>query len=244
MKIYSVLFISANFFCGSSYRIKCSRKYVNALICGQSQGGIEGFSEKFSLPTDSICDAIDRAPEKRLSVSDAAMLAGCDLTSARKGLITLAYLTAARLDVTKNGDIIYSFPQNYRNEITRRSLAQRIKRSLLPLLPPFLYMTRVTFGAFLVISLAIIGTTFMFISVSGGGQSSENSDRDDRPRSQTYVSFPSRLTFDLFGEVLLRSNSPTPNFFESCFRYVFGEGNPNQGVQLVFTDHYQIEESY
>lgn len=232
----------------STHRMFCRRESALTASLGD-------FKEQLAFPPDNICNAVDKTKNRKLTVADASTLAGCDLRTARNGLVLLASLTGANLDVTKDGEIVYKFKgifmiilnrlnllnseciDDFRQILLRRSLGQRLKTLYNTVKGPFSFLFRISFGLLLFASLFVIGTTFAFISVQGES-SSEN--RDDNRRSSTqmtsfdFFSFgPSPYDYIVYGRP---SASASPggdgeiSLLESFYSYIFGDGDPNEGT--------------
>lgn len=118
-------------------------------------------------------------------------------------------------------------------------------------------MTRVTFGVALFVSVALIFSTIFVLqtSATGGGESSDDDRRDNRRGGSgsgmmTFGGGPSYFwgpsPFDFFyyrpyGGYGYYGQPVTPDrprrdpeemgLLESIFSYVFGDGNPNQGLE-------------
>eukprot|EP01041_Mallomonas_annulata_P007375 gene7375-15062_t len=239
MKGLCGLIILPCIFFSYAFSLLCSPKLISRtpLIRSIRQYSTIGdIRDQLSLPQESLCIAVDQTPSKKLSVSDAAALSGCDLRTARKGMILLAALTGANLDVTKDGEIIYRFPDNFRQVLQKRSIAQKVKIVFDSVKQPIFYLFRISFGLMLLASLAIIGTTFIFISSSSSSSDSDERNRN-RPRLSSSFGFnswgPSPLDFILYGprETAYGSNQNQNerSFLESFFSYIFGDGDPNKG---------------
>ena len=89
------------------------------------KSSITSWRDKLDVPPDAITSAVGK--QNRLSVSDAATLGGVDLATAKRGLTTLASLTGGDMDVTNSGDIVYTFPPNFKEILLKRSLGQQLK---------------------------------------------------------------------------------------------------------------------
>jgi len=190
---------------------------------------IDNLRESLAVPKDNICRAVDQTKSKKLSVSDAASLAGCDLREARNGLVLLATLTGADLDVTNDGEIVYKFPENYRQILQKRSTGQQLKTLYSTVKAPLFSLIRISFGLFLIASLIIIGTSLAFISVNSSSNSDDREDRRGRSSPMFSYNFFGPSPFDLiiYGQPPRRVESSEISFLESFFSYIFGDGNPN-----------------
>jgi hypothetical protein len=154
------------------------------------------------------------------------------------GLTLLASLTGGDLDVTTNGDIIYTFAKDFRSRLVSKSLGQKIKQIYQIIQPILYYLLRISFGIVLLTSLAIITSTFILVS-----SSSSSSDDDNRRSSRnSRVDFFGRNFFqpNLFDFLYYRpslyysssrSNRGPSGFLESFFSYIFGDGNPNENIE-------------
>ena len=205
--------------------------------------------DNLQTPPEALIKAVERAgPNTPLSVGDAAAFSGTDLNAARKNLMILAALTGGNLEVTQDGEILYSFPSGVRSVLERRSLGQKVKVQYNFLYPYLLYALRASFGILLFSSLAVLIGTFVAVSSSS---SSSNSDERDRGSNRGYSRGPTldlpymlRGSLDPFyyrpyygvyqnpnyrPDYTQASNSApaTVSFIESFFSYVFGDGDPN-----------------
>ena len=202
--------------------------------------------DSLQTPPESLIRAVEKAgPNTPLSVGDAAALSGTDLNTARTNLMILATLTGGDLEVTKDGEILYSFPRGVRSVLERRSLGQKVKVSYNVVYPYLLFALRASFGVFLLTSLAILVGTFVAVSTS-------SSNNDDRDRGNNRRDNNRLLNFPSLGDGLLQSfyyrpyygyyqtsgysqdytkkeisSNKNVSFIESFFSYVFGDGDPN-----------------
>ena len=131
-----------------------------------------------NAPSDAFLNAVDRAPDRRLCASDAAALGGIDLDTAKAELMTLASITEGNMEVTQDGDIIYSFSPDFRSVLQMRSPALKLRRLWQTVRPPLLTIVRFSFAVALFSSLAIVATAF--IASSGGSISSSNNNSKNR----------------------------------------------------------------
>ena len=119
--------------------------------------------------------------------------------------------------MTNDGEVIYSFPVNFKSILYQKSLINKLRRIYLNYIePPLAYSVRISFGVMLLTSLAIIFTTFVAISTS-----SSSSDRD---RDRDEINSPNRLNiwlgnspFDLF--YYRNSGGISSNFDEQVIDY-------------------------
>ena len=211
--------------------------------------------DKLETPPESIIRAVERiGPNVPISVGDASALSGTDLNTARVNLMTLATLTGGDLEVTENGEIMYSFPRGVRSVLERRSLGQKIKVTYNKASPFLYYGLRASFGTLLLTSLVIIVFTVVAASVSASSSSSSSDSRDDRRsnsygREMTNFDFNFDLNFFYSRQYTRYYQSPgfqpdyskseqsdkKVSFIEGFFSYVFGDGDPNSGIRTEET---------
>ena len=221
----------------------------------------DNIREKLLIPSDRVIEAIELIKERRqvqneknslsVSVSDIASVAAVDFSTAKQNLITLALLTEGDLDVTNDGEVIYSFPVNFKSILYQKSLINKLRRIYLNYIePPLAYSVRISFGVMLLTSLAIIFTTFVAVSTSSS--SDRDRDRDERNSPNRLNIWLGNSPFDLFyyrnsggmssnfDEQVIdyyRDQEVTTKhrmgFLESFYSYIFGDGNPNEKLSLV-----------
>ena len=211
---------------------------------------LRNLREKLNTPPEPIIAAVERMPDVPLSVADVAAKAGLDLNAARTELMTLASLTGGDMEVTQDGEILYSFPRNVRAILQQRSLGQKIRTLSQAMAPYLLYVLRASFGVALLTSLAILFSTFVIVSSSTSN--SEDDNRNNRRRGGMdfgggggfgrmdfsladyflyrpyygYYQSPSYRS-DYTTSTMLNNGRPL-SFIESFFSYVFGDGDPNE----------------
>lgn len=178
--------------------------------------------------------------------SDVAAAAGVSLSQARKDLTALAALTKADLSVTADGELLYSFPSNLNAALAQNSAKYKAVQSFQTKVWPALFWgIRVSFGVALLASLVAIFSTIFFI------QSSSSSSDDDRRRDRgggggfgsIFGGYWGPSPFDVFyfrpygsygyyGTTTSEYRDPDDmGFLESIFSYLFGDGNPNAGIE-------------
>ena len=160
--------------------------------------------------------------------------------------------TGADLEVSECGELVYSFGDDFQRVLLQRSAVQRARGVYARAYPVAFYALRVSFGLTLLTSLAVLSTVFVAVTSA----QSSSSDDDNRGRRSTMNSggrFTARLTMNLFSDFLFdflfyrdyygyygrqacgeggrgRGGPPQLSFMESFFSYVFGDGDPNEGL--------------
>jgi hypothetical protein len=196
------------------------------------------------LPSQAVIDAAESAKDGKVIASDVAASAGVSLSQARKDLTALATLSRGDIAVSRDGELIYSFPNNLKAVLASNSAKFKAMQSLQKVWPFAFYVVRVGFGVTLLASLVAIFTTIFFISQ---GSSSD----DDRRRDNRGGGFggggmmrmggmwgPSPLDFFFYRPYGYYGNSGASRtdpeemgFLESVFSYIFGDGNPNAELE-------------
>ena len=128
-----ILYVFSIFLFGDSFLIfnkfnQNSIYHQKFKLYGKNSRGIEEFRESLNVPSENVVNAVSNTKNRRLTVSDAASKAGCDLRTAQKSLMTLASFTGGDLDVTSDGEIIFSFPEDFQSILLQRSTGEKIRR--------------------------------------------------------------------------------------------------------------------
>ncbi|KAF6165924.1 hypothetical protein GIB67_012821 [Kingdonia uniflora] len=157
-------------------------------------------------------DAVDKCGG-RVTVGDVASKAGLKLDEAQKALQALAADTSGFLEVSDEGDVLYVFPRDYRSKLAAKSFRLRIEPLLEKSKSAAEYIIRVSFGTALIASIVIVYTTIIALLSSRRTASARYWDPYYYRRRQA------------------RTNDNGMNFIESVFSFVFGDGDPNQGIE-------------
>ncbi|XP_034914552.1 uncharacterized protein At5g03900, chloroplastic [Populus alba] len=195
--------------------------------------------ETDKLPSDvrnRAMEAVD-ACGGRVTIGDVASRAGLKLNEAQKALQALASDTDGFLEVSDEGDVLYVFPKDYRSKLAAKSLRLKFEPLYEKGKAAAEYLIRVSFGTALIASIVIVYTTIIAIL-------SSSRDENDRGRRRSR-SFDTGFMFylsptDLFWywdpyyyrrRQLRTDGGDKMNFIESVFSFVFGDGDPNQGIE-------------
>ncbi|KAH7554076.1 hypothetical protein JRO89_XS12G0106300 [Xanthoceras sorbifolium] len=192
--------------------------------------------ESDKLPTElrkRAMDAVD-ACGGRVTIGDVASRAGLKLNEAQTALQALAADTDGFLEVSDEGDVLYVFPKDYRAKLAAKSFRLKIEPLLDKAKATAEYTIRVSFGTALVASIVIVYTAIIALLSSR----SDDDNRGRRSRSfnpgfNFYFS-PSDLLWiliALFYQEYLDDDDDKMSFIGSVFSYVFGDGDPNQGIE-------------
>ncbi|OMO68365.1 hypothetical protein COLO4_29732 [Corchorus olitorius] len=197
-----------------------------------------GAVETDKLPSDvrkRAMEAVD-ACGGRVTIGDVSSKAGLNLNQAQKALQALASDTNGFLEVSDEGDVLYVFPKDYRAKLAAKSFRIKFEPWVDKAKAALEYLVRVSFGTALIASIVLVYTTIIALL-------SSRSDEDNRGRRGR--SYDSGFTFyfsptDLFWywdpyyyrrRRLRTDDDERMNFIESVFSFVFGDGDPNQGIE-------------
>ncbi len=185
---------------------------------------------------NSVMQAVEQLGY-RVTVGDVATQAGLNVAEAGQGLLVLASDAGGHLQVAESGDIVYQFPQNFRTILRNKYWQLRVQEWWQKLWGVLFYLIRISFGVFLIISIALITITIIMIVTAA------NSDRDGDNRGSNSSRGGGLFFFsDLFwyfspdysGNRQQRRREGRQerelNFFESVFSFLFGDGNPNYNL--------------
>ncbi|KAJ0809215.1 hypothetical protein HanPI659440_Chr01g0012251 [Helianthus annuus] len=178
-------------------------------------------------------EAVDKCG-RRVTVGDVASKAGIKLTEAQRALQALAADTDGFLEMK------VMFCMFFRKIIVRQLAAKSLRIKTEPYLEKAKsageYLIRVSFGTALIASIVIVYTTIIAIL-------SSSSEEDNRGRRRGR-SFDSGFSFYLSPSDLfwywdpyyyrrrrVRNDNNGMNFIESVFSFVFGDGDPNEGIE-------------
>ncbi|CAM0945737.1 unnamed protein product [Alopecurus aequalis] len=192
-----------------------------------------------SVETDRLpADVRDRAMDAvdhfggRVTIGDVSSRAGLQVDQAERALQALAADTGGFLEVSGVGEVLYVFPNEYRAKLAGKSFRMRIEPLVDKAKEVGAYVVRVSFGTALVASIVLVYTTIIAIL------SSSSSDEDNRGRRRRSYGSAMFLPTDLFWYLDAGSSRRRRvekengmNFIESVFSFVFGDGDPNDGLE-------------
>lgn len=193
--------------------------------------------ETDKLPSDVRKRAMDAVDSYggRVTIGDVSSRAGLRLNESERALQALATDTGGFLEVSDEGDVLYVFPKDYRSKLAAKSFRIKLEPLLDKLKGTSEYVIRVSFGTALILSIVVVYTTIIALI-------SSRSDDDNRGRrggrsygSGVSIFFnPSDLFWYWDPYYYRRRQTKTENgmnFVESVFSFVFGDGDPNQGLE-------------
>ncbi|CAN0195922.1 unnamed protein product [Ectocarpus sp. 4 AP-2014] len=131
-----------------------------------------GLGDIFKEPDERILKAVEKAGNRAVP-SDVAALAGVDLNVAKRGLVNLANIVGGDLEVSKDGDVVYNFPSNFRASLLSKSAYRRGVEAVRAAWPVIFYGIRVSFGVVLLASIALIFSTIFFAATYANSSSDD-----------------------------------------------------------------------
>lgn len=144
------------------------------------------------VPPDYLLQLVDRHPNQRLSIPDVVEGSGRSFEAVQKDVLSLAALAQAKMEVTKEGEILYSFPHNIQGVVFRRSAARRLQQAVAKAWAALSYVMRISFGAAIITSLAVVTVALVVIALGalaaasgGGGAGSRTSSSTSRRASRS-----------------------------------------------------------
>ncbi|OEU21920.1 hypothetical protein FRACYDRAFT_223203 [Fragilariopsis cylindrus CCMP1102] len=197
------------------------------------------------LPSKPVVDAVIESKSEIIIASDVATRAGVSLSQARKDLTTLASLSQGDISVSKDGELLYEFPNNLNSVLASNSAKYKARQSFEKAWPVVFTGIRVGFGVALVASIALVFSAIMVLQSQG--ESSD--DRRDNRRGGGMSPFgggfggmwgPSPFDFfyyrpygsyGYYGKGNDVKDPEEMGFLESAFSFVFGDGDPNAGLE-------------
>ncbi|NDJ19555.1 hypothetical protein GS601_20080 [Myxacorys almedinensis A] len=193
--------------------------------------------------TPALDPAIMKAVERldyRVTAGDLASQAGLDINMAQRGLLALASEAGGHLQVAESGDVVFQFPQNFRDLLRNKYFRLRLKEWWQRVWRVLFYLIRISFGIVLVllIVLAIAAVVILAIAASSSRDDDNGGGVDFGRGGGSGIWF-----FPDFGWIFYpnytdryreRRNSSQPNqlnFLEAIYSFLFGDGNPNAELE-------------
>ncbi|MBU7587538.1 MAG: hypothetical protein KAF91_32735 [Nostoc sp. TH1S01] len=188
-------------------------------------------------PNPAIMHAVEQLGY-RVTIGDVATQAGLNIAEANQGLLALATDAGGHLQVAETGDIVYLFPQNFKAILRNKYFQLRLQEWWQKIWGVLFYLIRISFGIFLVVSIALI-TISIVIIITAANSDRDNGNRGSSDRGGGFFFFPDLFWYfspNYYGTSYQprRQNSrqgSEMNFFEAVFSFLFGDGNPNAKLE-------------
>ncbi|HIK08251.1 MAG TPA: hypothetical protein IGS40_26815 [Trichormus sp. M33_DOE_039] len=188
-------------------------------------------------PNPNVMQAVEKLGY-RVTVGDVATQAGLNLAEANRGLLALATDAGGHLQVAESGDVVYLFPRNFRDILRNKYFQLRLQEWWQKVWKVLFYLLRISFGIFLVVSIALITITIILI-ITAMNSSNDNDNRNSNSSSSWGFFYIPDLfwyfnpNYETYPEQKRRSRNQDSqmNFFEAVFSFLFGDGNPNARLE-------------
>jgi hypothetical protein len=183
-------------------------------------------------PDTAILKAVEELGY-RVTVGDLAAQAGLELNLAQNGLLALASEAGGHLQVADTGEIVYLFPKNFRNILRNKYLSIRIQEWWSKVWRIIFYLIRISFGIFLMISIAIMVIAITIILSFLSNQDGDNGGDSNGGVRVTWIpNFwwifdPSYDSNYYQRQKYADPDKKSLNFLEAIYSFLFGDGNPN-----------------
>lgn len=197
-------------------------------------------------PNSAILRAVETL-NYRVTVGDVASQAGLDIKVAERDLLALASEARGHLQVAESGEIAYVFPRSFRTILRNKYWQLRLQSWWNKIWGVLFYIIRVSFGIFLMASIALISIAIIAIMIaisassqndsSGGGDQGYSGDGFSMPwlwigPDWFWYFSPDYGRRSRTGQRRkTRSGSDGMNFLEAIFSFLFGDGNPNANLE-------------
>jgi len=195
------------------------------------------------LPSKKVVDAVIESKTQSIVASDVATRAGVSISQARKDLTTLASLSRGDISVSADGELIYEFPGDLNGVLSSNSAKYKVRQSFEKAWPSIFWGLRVSFGVALVASVVLVFSAIVVLQTSSN---SSSDDRDDRrgggmgfrggfwgPTPFDFFYYRPYGYYGYYGQTMdgVVRDPEDMGFLESVFSFVFGDGNPNAGLE-------------
>ncbi|MBY0356827.1 MAG: hypothetical protein K2W82_02395 [Candidatus Obscuribacterales bacterium] len=183
---------------------------------------------------------------RKVSAADVAAAAALPLAQTRIELNKVAFETLGKLEVSKSGEILYSFPSDFEAVYNASGVRKFLQMILAKVSAALFYCLRISFGILLIASFITISLVFIvalvFIIFGIGASEGADGDMDGFELDADFFDWQELLIFfswSVFtgGETQaerpveylgMQVEQPNQGFFSNCFSFLFGDGDPNK----------------
>ncbi len=195
-------------------------------------------------PNPQIVKSVEKL-DYRVTVGDVAAQAGLELNLAQQGLLALASDAGGHLQVAESGDIVYSFPKNFRSILRNKYWQLRWQQWRAKIWRVLFYLIRISFGIILIASILLMLVAIVAIFIAMNSSRDSDDDRGGGYDGGGGGIFMPRFWigpdifwwFDPGYDRRLRQrrrqtgNESRLNFLEAIFSFLFGDGDPNSALE-------------
>src|SRR5262245_58004927 len=176
---------------------------------------------------------------RRVTAADVSTKTGLPVLVVSQALNQVASETGGHLLVSQAGDIVYSFQPGYANVYLAHGLKRILEKTIEHIFKLAYFLLRISFGVMLILSFFIIVLTFFVLFFADRGQSGKRRKKEQESRFEflnylilqdvfQYFANPPRVAYD-YNKPTVRKREKA-NFLLDCFSFLFGDGNPNEGI--------------
>lgn len=175
---------------------------------------------------------------RRVTAADVSTKTGLPVLLVSQALNQIASETGGHLAVSQAGDLVYSFPLGFANKYLTHGFRNFVEKTCEQAFKIGFFLLKISFGVMLVLSFSIIVITFFVIFRS----QQKGTNKARTPEIGRFLDYV--LVRDILFYIASPAASPvrydymTPtvrrreksNFFLDCFSFLFGDGDPNEGL--------------
>ncbi|MBY0552677.1 MAG: hypothetical protein K2W95_35670 [Candidatus Obscuribacterales bacterium] len=183
-----------------------------------------------------VIDAIGELG-RRVTPADVALKTGLPVLVVTQTMNAVAAETGGHLQVSSAGDVVYAFSPGFSNTYLTRGVMRFFEVATAKLGHVLFYLLKISFGIMLILSLLMVIVT-VFIIFFSQKNGDDRDGGDPRFDFLDYMILREIFAFTVYSQqpVVYDYNLPTvrkrkkSNFLLNCFSFLFGDGNPNEGL--------------
>ncbi|GAX74221.1 hypothetical protein CEUSTIGMA_g1670.t1 [Chlamydomonas eustigma] len=168
----------------------------------------------------------------RATVGEIAAASGLRISETEEALRALAYDSQANLQVSAEGDVVYSFSQDFQTTIRNKSFSLRLRPLVSKIQNGLSLLVRISFGSALFVSILVTFLAILAILSSSSGDSKDDKRNNNRRDigGSTFINF-SDVLFIGRNQRGGRKQEGDLSLPEAIFSFVFGDGDPNENFE-------------
>jgi hypothetical protein len=178
-----------------------------------------------------------------VTAADVSTHTGLPVLLASQALNQIASETGGHLAVSTTGDVVYSFAPGFSNAYITHGVRRILEKTSEKVFKAAFFLLKISFGIMLIISFFIIVMTVVILFLSQKSQDRNNNNTRGRGPRFTYIDYmilrdwfaflfrlqqQQRVTYDYNRPSVVKREKA--NFLLDCFSFLFGDGNPNEGL--------------